>query len=283
MMAGRNDDPLAPPKGDSEALAAFLGHFRVDRRVEPEALLARVARAFSQIPYENLTKIIRHEEKGIPDGARRTPETVVREHIAFGAGGTCFSLTAAFLHLLRALGWESEPMLADRRYGPNTHSAAIVRIGGRPHLVDPGYLIVDPVPLDGARATRIRTAFNEVELVPRDGGGKIDLYTIQKGNRTYRLTFKNRPADPSEFVRAWDDSFGGEMMRYPVLTRVAGDRQLYVQGRRLQVRGHDGVRRDEIDVEALLAAIVRDFGIAPAIARRALEIVAKREGLRGPL
>lgn len=273
-------DPLAPPKADSEALAAFVRHFRLDARVDPEVLLPRVARAFSRIPYENLTKIIRHEERRTPDGARRTPEIVVREHIAFGAGGTCFSLTAALLHLLRALGWEAEPMLADRKYGPNTHCAAIVSIGRRPHLVDPGYLIVDPVPLDTSGATRIRTPFNEVELAPREGGGKIDLYTIQKGNRTFRLTFKNHPADPSEFMRAWDESFDWEMMQYPVLTRVAGDRQIYVQGRRLQVRSHEDVRREEIDVEALLEAIVRDFGIAPEIARRALEIV--RENLRGP-
>ena len=44
----------------------------------------------------------------------------------------------------------AEPILADRRYGDDTHSALVVWHEGKPHLLDPGYLIVRPLPLPSA-------------------------------------------------------------------------------------------------------------------------------------
>ena len=67
-------------------------------------------------------RLYSHQQSG---GTRRSharpevvsPAEVLADHEQCGAGGTCFSLTAAFLHLVRSLGWKAEPLLADRRYG----------------------------------------------------------------------------------------------------------------------------------------------------------------------
>src|SRR5204863_234100 len=67
-------------------------------------------------------KIIKDAEAGGVEEARRTPAEVLADHHALGAGGTCFALTATMLHLVRALGFPAEPILADRRYGADTHS-----------------------------------------------------------------------------------------------------------------------------------------------------------------
>ena len=269
-------DPLAPPARDSEAVSLFLGRFGLDRGAPPAKLLRETARAFSRLPYENLTKILKLDREGSAERARRHPQEVVADHIALGAGGTCFSLTAALLHIVRALGFEAQPILADRKYGPNTHCAVVVTIDRRPHLIDPGFLLTEPIPLDGGEVTRIGTAFNEVVLTRKRGGAEIDLHTIQKGNRTYRLSFKPAPADPGEFLKAWDDSFAWDMMRYPLLTRVSGDRQMYLQGRRLQVRSRQDLRRGEIGLEDLAARIHQDFGVDPRLAARAIEVLRRK-------
>lgn len=257
-------------------LPSFLEAFSIARDRAPLTTLEHVATAFARLPYENLTKILKQAETGSAAEARRAPAEVIGDHLALGTGGTCFALTAALLHLVRALGWEAQPLLADRRYGSDTHCALAVWIDGKPHLLDPGYLLVQPVllPTDGER--RIMTSFNEVVLTARDRGNKIDLHTIQDRRRTYRLTFKTEPADRSAFLRAWDASFAWDMMNYPVLSRIAGGRQLYLQQNRWLVRGRTCVERAELDPRLLADHIAREFGIAPSVAARALAVVQRK-------
>jgi arylamine N-acetyltransferase len=209
-------DPLAPPV-DTVLLDDFLRARHLHSDQPATELLEPLATAFAALPYENLTKIIRANETGSAAEARRHPAEVLRDHQRLGTGGTCFALTATLLHLVRSLGLPSEPLLADRRYGPDTHCALLVWLGGRPHLLDPGHLSVRPVPLPEVGEVRLPTAFNEVVLTAREGGRKVDLHTLQQKQRTCRLTFKAQPSDAGEFLRAWDASFDWDMMHYPVL------------------------------------------------------------------
>ena len=113
------------------------------------------------------------------------------------SGGTCFSLTAALLHLVRSLGLPGEPILADRRYGVDTHCALLVWLDDRPHLLDPGYLIVEPVPLDATtNELVVPTRFNQLHLMPGEAD-RIELHTAEQGNRRYRLTYKTSPVRQS--------------------------------------------------------------------------------------
>ena len=268
-------NPLAPPQ-DVEVLGAFLKRFQLRTAQSPLDLLRDVATAFTNLPYENLTKIIKEDQEQAAVRARRLPAEVLADHFQAGAGGTCFSLTATLLHLVRSLGWQAEPLLADRRYGENTHCALLVWIDGRPHLLDPGYLILDPILLDVGGETRIVTEFNELVLSPQTDGHRLELATVAQGQRKYRLTFKTSPADPGEFLQAWDASFDWDMMRYPVLSRVRGGRQLYLQGGRFQARDHESVRREEIPSQQLAQRIAESFGMAPQIVVRALEILHRK-------
>lgn len=253
----------------------FLRHFAIDRSSLRSDLLNTVAAAFARLPYENLTKIIKEAECGGSPQARRGPREVFSDHVALGTGGTCFSLTAAFLYLVRTLGYEAEPILADRRYGQSTHCALLVWIDGRPHLLDPGYLIVDPIPLPGAER-RLQTAFNELVLVPAPDREKMELRTIEGNGQRHRLTYKLRPVGAPEFLRIWDESFGWEMMRYPLLTRTDHGKQLYMRGNHFQVRTLDAVERREISPQELIARIASEFRIAPTVAARALSILRKK-------
>lgn len=286
--------PLETPSRDSEVLGIFLGHFHLERREPSGPFLREIVRAFARIPYENLTKIIKYDACRDPRAARRFPSEVMRDHAAWGTGGTCFSLTATLLHLLRASGFEAEPILADRPYGENTHCALLVRGDEGYALLDPGYLILRPIPLETLfrpasspgsppPETVVATGFNDLVLVPHPSGEKLDLETAQDGKRVHRITFKLRPADPGEFLAAWDASFEWDMMRAPVLTRVVDSRQLYLHETRLQVRERCGVRRTKLPLDALPSAVAETFGLAPGIARRAIEVLVRTGEVRpGP-
>ncbi len=279
--------PLEAPGAHSQALDRFLEHFDLRRGSCSREFLSAVATAFSTLPYENLSKILRWSESGGSEGARRGPDEVISEHIRLGTGGTCFSLTATLLHILRGLGWRAEPILADRHYGADTHCALVVWIDGAPHLIDPGYLIVKPIPLDpdllksGAAedgaGVRVRTSFNDVVLVPTGDGERIELHTEHRGQRSHRLTLKTGPVDAGTFLRAWDASFKWDMMRYPVLTRVSGDLHVYLQGQRLQRRGRTELRREELRAEEVASRIRSEFGLDATLVERAINVL-KRQG-----
>ncbi len=268
-------NPLVAPT-DGALLTTFLSQFGLAASRDRWNLLRWVARTFACLPYENLTKVIKIQEEGSPERARREPKEVLGDHFRFGTGGTCFSLSATLLHLVRSLGWKAAPILADRKYGDDTHSAIIVWINERPHLLDPGYLIVDPIPLDIKEPRRIRTSFNELILIPQRGGEEISLHTVQQGNRTYRLTFKTQPVEPGDFLKVWDSSFKWDMMQYLVLTCIRGQEQHYLQGTRFQIRNHDNVVRREMKPEEMAEKMESGFGIDREVVARAMEIM-KRE------
>ena len=258
-------------------LKLFAGHFGLQPQGASRQSLGEIVSAFSRLPYENITKIIKRAEFGTPEKARRYPEEVVRDHISWGAGGTCFSLTAALLHLVRSLGFQAEYILADRRYGQDTHCALLVWLDGVPHLLDPGFLIVDPVPLVRGAERVIETGFNRLGLAREGSEGRIALTTLRQGSKTYRLTYKTLPVDDGQFQKAWDASFDWEMMQYPLLTRVAAAGQIYLRGSRLQFSRADSVESRELRGDDLVSGISAEFGIDKSVVARAISIL-KRGG-----
>jgi len=186
-----------PPDRNDPAVRRFLTRFRIDPDALPrDRLLRTVLRAFSHLPYENLTKILKDAAPGGP--TRREPEEVLLDHFRYGTGGTCFSLVATLRHILLGLGFDATPILADRTYGPDTHCALIVRLDDQPVLADPGYLLAEPLPLDGPEERRIVTPFHEIRLVPRTETGRMELYT--GGNRQPCMSFKPETIGMSSFL-----------------------------------------------------------------------------------
>jgi arylamine N-acetyltransferase len=255
-----------------DILPEFLTRFDIRRDQSPRKVLSDVVAAFARLPYENITKIIRWEEAGTPEKARRSPGEVIQNHFQWGTGGTCFSLTSALMHLVRSLGWNAEYILADRRYGQDTHCALLVRFDGTPHLLDPGFLILDPIPVSSS-VQGIDTGFTRLMLSPDGGDGRISLSTVRNGSKIYRLTYKTSPVEAGEFSKAWDASFDWDMMQYPLLTRTVASSQIYLRGSRLQITRADAVEKREIGREEMISKISREFCIRPEIIARAISIL----------
>jgi arylamine N-acetyltransferase len=217
-------------------LEKFLTKCNIDRSIGKILLVDKIAAAFSSIPYENLTKIIKTDAMVNPVSSMRHPDELIGDYLRWGTGGTCFSLTAAIIAVYNALGIETHPVLADRHYGPDTHCGLIIVRADGLLLLDPGYLLFVPTLLPREKSVSVNTGYNTIELVPLDNGEKMEFYTVVKGNRKLRLVYKIKPVDAIVFAKAWEHSFLWEMMTYPVLTRVSAGQHMYLQGDKLAIR-----------------------------------------------
>ncbi len=257
----------------SQILQRFLIRCGINQSEDRASLVYRVAEAFSRIPYENLTKIIKTDAMVTPSSSMRYPDELISDYLKWGTGGTCFSLTAAVIAIYNALGIEAHPVLADRYYGPDTHCGLIMVQPKGLLLLDPGYLLFTPVLLPRLQPVTVHTGYNSVELVPLNNGEKVEFHTVVKGNRKMRLVYKIRPVDAMTFARAWEESFKWEMMTYPVLTRVSAGEHQYLQGRKLAVRSAGGTRREELSVQMQFDYIAQKMGIHRDIVSKALGVI----------
>jgi hypothetical protein len=215
---------------DQLVLKKFLHRAGLMPGQERQVIISGVADTFSKIPYENLTKIIKSDAVVSPRSAMRFPDELLGDWLRWGTGGTCFSLTAAIVAVYDALGIEAHPVLADRHYGPDTHCGLIIV---EPHgllLLDPGYLLFTPVLLSPDKVAVVENGHNRIEVKPVGRGDRFELYTVFRGNRKLRLSYKIRPIDSMTFSRCWEQSFAWEMMTYPVLTRTINGNNQYLSG-----------------------------------------------------
>jgi arylamine N-acetyltransferase len=254
---------------DTELLDRFFKRYRIARDDEPLTVMKQCAKAFSCIPYENLTKIIKSDQVLSADSALRFPREVLADHLKWGTGGTCFSLTAALIAVFNALGFHAQPLLADRRYGPDTHCGLAVMYGEQMFLIDPGYLLFIPTPLPSITTSVMDLGHTTVELCPLDGGDRFELATVVRGNRKTRLTYNRFPVDAATFKRAWRDSFTWEMMTYPVLTRCIAGRHLYLQGESATIRTHERTDRSRLERSQQMAFITGNMGVAGEVVLKA--------------
>lgn len=271
-MAHFHDAPLFRIN-DIGLLQKFCSRYGIAAASSEEVRISAVATAFSSVPYENLTKIIKTDGVVGPQSAMRYPDEVIGDHLRWGTGGTCFSLTAAIVAVYDALGIEAHPLLADRHYGPDTHCGLVVKKGSELLLLDPGYLLFTPVPLPAALSAVVPQGYTTIELCPHDDGRHIDLATVVRGSRKIRLVYKREIVDPETFAKAWCASFAWEMMTYPVVTRCVAGEHIYIQGSSVSVRSAEKTERYKVERSEEIGIISSTMGISPYISAKAWSIV----------
>ncbi len=260
---------------DKENLNRFFKLFNINISQEQNSpLLPQICYAFTKIPYENLTKIIKNSSIISTANAKRLPDEVISDYLEYGTGGTCFSLAATFIAILDAIGFEVYPILADRHYGNDTHCAIIFTHDSNFLLLDPGYLINTPTPIPTTQPTSFSTDFNEIELVPHLAGQKVDLVTIVKKNRSRRLTYKINPVDGQTFAKAWGRSFTWEMMTYPVLTCLNNGNHHYLQGKILRIKNKEHSNKKNLSIIEQVDYITKTVGINKKIVQQAFSVVS---------
>jgi hypothetical protein len=235
-------------------------------------------RELSALPYENLSKIVAFHQGGGGDKALGLAADWLEANRDTGAGGTCFSLTWWLRERIRAAGLDCAFLMGDKGGAKNVHCGLRFDWGGRAFLLDPGYLIFDPLPLPEAGLSAAAwISPNEVRLEDSPAEGAWRLWSGPRGQVKWRFDFRKRAVSEEEFLAHWKESYRLPMMRYPVLNRVRDGAQYYLQKRSLLVRSPEGGSMRKLSRPELLEALQVTFGIPGNLGREAIEIVTSMD------
>lgn len=254
-----------------EVTELFTGHFGLELEEPGPGLLRAMITDYSNIPYENLTKIISKFSGEEFSLRRRMPDEVIEGYIRSRTGGTCFSLTFCLGSILSGAGFRCYPVMADMKK-PNIHCALTVCIGRKKYLVDPGYLLGEPVELTGETA-EVETPFGAVEIRPR-GKMNYDLYTVAGTERKWRYRLKMTPVPKDLFMKYWERSFSMPMMNSVQLTRLSRKGHLYIRDHHLRFRTGDRKINENIR-HNIERKIESEFGIPGEITGQARRYIEK--------
>ena len=176
-------------------------------RAEPGLgfLEALFSRFISRVPFENATKILRHAAQSEAAQKPRRPETFWQEHLASGAGGTCFARVAAFGELLADLGFSVVRALG--RVGTDDdHAALFVERDNRLLLCDVGFPLPAVLP---AAAGEYPTERGTLTIEATQRGLAIDFADgVAEGPR--RIEVFSEAVTDEEFEQRWRATFRPE-------------------------------------------------------------------------
>jgi len=251
----------------SRAAMIFHDHFGLLPGRPDRDSLFDISAAFGQLPWENLTKFLRKAGEG---ALPRMPEEVLREHVEHGAGGTCFSLTEALGEVLAFSGFRTRPVMGDMQHGTNIHCAVLVEMpGGENFLLDPGYLVREPVILDPGAETILKSGSET--LVYRTGDDNSwDMFTSGSEGCRHRYRIKLAKVSRDRFRQFWNDSFDSPGMNGLHLSRAVDGVRLYAHNQNLRVV--DSCVKRNVKLRSGYAdRIAEAFGISRDIASMAWE------------
>ena len=208
------------------------------------------------------------------------PEDVLQEFAEMGAGGTCFSLTYCMYQILREYGYRCGPRMADLGRSTNNHCALVVFFGDREYLLDPGYLIIRPLPLPVSGTVVHETRLHPVRIERYRVTPGLALVTLEPDGPRHRYVLREENCDMDTFQKYWIDSFNWTMMRSLLITRFIKDGRFYMHDRYTRWMNRDGRKtgriRGDFDDE-----VARHTGISSGLVSRARRILAaEKPGLR---
>ena len=208
-------------------ISTFSDHYSILPSTPDLLQLKRIGAAFSHLPYENVTKILKEARStSIHQKLRKTDE-VLTDHLRWSTGGTCFSLCNALLSILKNSGFETFIAMADMHYGTNIHCVVLVKLPEGRFVLDPGYLLHNPIRLPDSDFEQItKTPMNAV-VIQNEGNENFSLFTIESSQRKWRYRLKACPVTSEEFEAHWIHSFSLNSMEHLIMTRLDNHGRLY--------------------------------------------------------
>lgn len=233
------------------------------------------AACLKQVPFENVTKLLRAARAGRADAARRRPVEFWEDHLRWGTGGTCFSATSAFRWLLRRFGFRVRTLFCHLpAHAPRAHTALLVETTSGPCLTDVGYALPAPVPLPRRDAIRRRTPWYDVEI-RRGPGGELLVFSADDRGTRFRYRFKPVGVGAAAFREAWLETLrpDARLMRRLALGKLRdGTRTLYAEPGHLVVLSRSDQRRVEIG-EPRARRLAECFGLPEDLIAEALDLL----------
>jgi arylamine N-acetyltransferase len=250
----------------------FLRRHALSPRQADLRLLQDVASAYSSLPYENVTKILKDARCSSSYQKFRQTEEVFEDHLRWNTGGTCFSLCNALEGLLTFCGFEAFIAMADMHYGANIHCAIVVALEQDRYLLDPGYLLHQPLPLP-ATEINIVTKMNTVVL-KNEGEEQYSLFTKENGIQKWRYRLKAVRVSREEFEQHWLHSFSLNSMENVMITRLSDSGRLYYRKDRIEVVQHDLRKKQKIESHDV-QTLSQTFGLPSDLILQAQQVLLR--------
>ena len=267
---------LLDPAQHQKGAESFIKYYHIRQKPPDLEFLRDILSHFARLPYENISKIIKLRQFFTSLNRLRLPEEIIEEHIQFGFGGTCFSLTFYLQCILLHYGYVCYPVMADMKNRPNEHCALVVLLDKRKYLVDPGYLLTTPMEIHPDKPRLYRAPHAGVELRFDATAERYHLRTFDKQNSTWRYCFQDKPVSGEEFLGFWLQSFYKGTMHGICLTRVRENGLIYLYDDFLQITSPDGKIKKKLKDDFF--ATIRDvFCIAPAYVEQALAAIVENK------
>jgi len=215
-------------------ISTFSDRYRIHPADPDLAQLKQIGAAFSHLPYENVTKILKEaRSSNIHQKLRKTDE-VLSDHLNWNTGGTCFSLCNALLSVLKNSGFEAFIAMADMHHGANIHCVVVVVLPEGRFVLDPGYLLHIPIKLPDSDFEQVtKTSMNTVVL-QNEGNENFSLFTIEHSQRKWRYRVRACPVTIEEFETHWIHSFSLNSMEHLMMTRLVNHGRLYFRKNHLE-------------------------------------------------
>lgn len=272
---------LNPEDHRSSALQ-FLDYYAIKQKSPGQLFLEEILEKYTNLPYENISKIIKLNQDFRSENRIRLPDQVINEHEQFKFGGTCFSLTFYLESILKTLGFNCYPIMADMRNQPNIHCALVVIMEMKKYLIDPGYLLTRPMEIHPDAPRLYRTEHTGVELRFDQSDERYHLYTFDREQKKWRYRFWERPTPPADFLRFWQESFYKGTMHGIVMTKINPDGMIYMHNNYLKITSIEGQQKKRLK-EDYLFTVEDIFGFDSELVEKAQEAMQRNMALEREL
>ncbi len=247
----------------------FFDFFKLERKRPDLISLLELLLHFGNLPYENLSKIIKLNNDWDSENKIRLPEEVIEDYICHKLGGTCFSLTFFLQSILNYCGFVCYPVMAEMRAGKNIHCCLIVVLGSVKYLVDPGYLLKKPMEINPEKHQLLNNEFAGVQLEFDQKNQSYNLFTLNNFETKWRYRFQDKPVAHDEFLRHWLSSFKWNSMHRLYLTKTIEEGLIFVCGNFMRKTTFEG--KQNFNIKNNFHEAIQDiFGIDKELSEQAM-------------
>jgi N-hydroxyarylamine O-acetyltransferase len=207
-----------------------------------ETLRSIVLAHAQTIPFENLNPLLRWP-------VRLDPAELQAKLVRGGRGGYCYEQNLLLLHVLRALGFSAEGLLArvlwmipEDVITPKSHMVLLITLNGRRYTADVGFGTVTPTaPLMLEAGTEQQTPLELFRYLEADREWTLEVQVRGEWRRVYR--FELTPQFQVDYeVANWYTSThpSSHFLRQLIAGRAASDCRYVLLNNELAIHHRDG-------------------------------------------
>lgn len=212
---------------DPQLTKRVLRRFGLPAQPPPtlETLRQLLERYTRNVPWESASRIVRRARHQSQDDCPLFAEAFWSNALAQGTGGTCYESNYAFFALLLRLGYTGYLTINNMGAAIGCHSAIIIWLDGRKHLVDVGLPLYAVLPLPALETTQTVTSpFFRYEVQATEA----DRYLIWRKPhpRALAFTLLDDPVAEADYraITAHDyRQDGGQFLKEVVIHKVIAE------------------------------------------------------------